>query len=580
MNLEIGTTVGDYQITGVLGAGGMGRVFKVRNTISDRVDAMKVLLPDLTGEPELADRFLREIKVLAGLEHPNIAGLRTAFRCENQLFMVMEYVEGVTLDQRLREGPLPVEQGVRAMAQVLAALGYAHRRGVIHRDIKPANMMMTPAGVVKLMDFGIAKGEGDRKLTMTGTTMGSLYYMSPEQIRGTQSLDARADLYSVGVSLYELVTGKRPFDGDSQFAIMSAHLEKTPVPPIVHDPRLPQLLNDLILVSVSREPEARFQNAEAFGKALSNLVPEPAAAPAPQAAAAAAARPAGAAAGAPQAAFAAPAAAGVAAGAAKPAPAPRPAAAGGKSHRALWAGIGAVCCVAALVAAIQFGPWRKAAAGVSHAPAAAPAAETVPAATAPVPAANPPAAAPAAENTPAATPQQAPSQPAPMQAQPLVKSEPVVPAKKAAHTPPVGSAQVQVQQPGRPAAQAPVQQPVQTPAAAQAPPPQAASAPVPAGPSQAELAAARRAELQKVRESLAMMSARAASVHGTLDSLRRSQAASGVGLRGDWMQAASLMDTFMRGSNDALNAGDAPAARDFMDKAERQLEILEKALNK
>ncbi|MDE3166965.1 MAG: serine/threonine protein kinase, partial [Acidobacteriota bacterium] len=292
MNLEIGTTVGDYQITGILGAGGMGRVFKVRNTISDRVDAMKVLLPDLTGEPELADRFLREIKVLAGLEHPNIAGLRTAFRCENQLFMVMEFVEGVTLDQRLREGPLPVEQGVRAMAQVLAALGYAHQRGVIHRDIKPANMMMTPAGVVKLMDFGIAKGEGDRKLTMTGTTMGSLYYMSPEQIRGTQSLDARADLYSVGVSLYELLTGKRPFDGDSQFAIMSAHLEKTPVPPIVHDPRLPQLLNDLILVSVSREPEARFQNAEAFRKALSNVVPEPAAAPAPQAVAAAAARPA------------------------------------------------------------------------------------------------------------------------------------------------------------------------------------------------------------------------------------------------------------------------------------------------
>ncbi|MDE3164304.1 MAG: hypothetical protein KGN36_00725, partial [Acidobacteriota bacterium] len=191
----------------------------------------------------------------------------------------------------------------------------------------------------------------------------------------------------------------------------------------------------------------------------------------------------------------------------------------------------------------------------------------------------PPAAAPAAENTPAATPQQVPSQAAPLQAQPLVKSEPAVSAKKAVHTQAAGSAQVQ--QPGRPAAQAPVQQPVQTPAAAQAPPPQAVpAAPVPSGPSQAELAAARRAELQKVRESLAMMSARAASVHSTLDSLRRSQAASGVGLRGDWMQAASLMDTFMRGSNDALNAGDAPAARDFMDKAERQLEILEKALNK
>jgi serine/threonine-protein kinase len=569
VNLEIGTTVGDYQIIGILGAGGMGRVFKVRNSISDRVDAMKVLLPDLTGEPDLADRFLREIKVLAGLEHPNIAGLRTAFRYENQLFMVMEYVEGVTLDQRLREGPLTVEEGVRAIAQVLSALGYAHRRGVIHRDIKPANMMVTPAGVVKLMDFGIAKGEGDRKLTMTGTTMGSLYYMSPEQIRGTQSLDARADLYSVGVSLYELVTGKRPFDGDSQFAIMSAHLEKTPVPPIVHDPRLPQLLNDLILVSVSREPENRFQSAEAFEKALSNVVPAtetvPLAAPVPtRPAAAPAVAPA-----APQAAFVAPA------GPAPPkvAPAPRPAAAasGGKSHRALWAGIGGVCCVAALVAAIQFGPWKKAAADSSHSPAPAPAVGTAPSATPPAPAANPeavPASAPAAENPPA------PAQQAPVQPAPMVKSEPAVkkPVRASAGSP-------QVQQPVRNASQPPAAQPVQTPPAQQTAPQAAPPAPVPAGPSQAELAA-RRAELQKVRESLVTMSARAASVHSTLDSVRRSQAATGLGMRGDWLQAASLMDSFLRGSNDALNAGDAAAARDFMDKADRQLTILEKALNK
>ena len=112
MNLEIGTTVGDYQIIDVLGAGGMGKVFKVRNTISDRVEAMKVLLPDLAGEPELADRFLREIKVLASLDHPNIAGLRTALRLDNQLLMIMELVEGMSLDQRLRQGPLPVNEAV------------------------------------------------------------------------------------------------------------------------------------------------------------------------------------------------------------------------------------------------------------------------------------------------------------------------------------------------------------------------------------------------------------------------------------------------------------------------------------
>src|SRR5215475_9547347 len=172
MNLDVGSIVGDYQVVDTLGAGGMGKVFKVRNTISDRIEALKILLPDLAGEPDLADRFLREIKVLASLDHPNIAGLRTAFRYENQLLMIMELVEGITLDQRLKQGPLSVNEAVSCIGQVLSALGYAHRSGVIHRDIKPANMMLTPQGTVKLLDFGIAKGGEDRKLTMTGTTMG------------------------------------------------------------------------------------------------------------------------------------------------------------------------------------------------------------------------------------------------------------------------------------------------------------------------------------------------------------------------------------------------------------------------
>src|SRR6266508_2299343 len=122
MNLEVGSTIGEYEVVGLLGAGGMGKVFKVRNTISDRVEALKILLPDLAGEPDLADRFLREIKVLASLDHPNIAGLRTAVRIDNQLLMVMELVEGVTLEQRLREGRLPVAEALRCINQVLAAL--------------------------------------------------------------------------------------------------------------------------------------------------------------------------------------------------------------------------------------------------------------------------------------------------------------------------------------------------------------------------------------------------------------------------------------------------------------------------
>src|SRR5260370_6352082 len=207
---------------------------------------------------------MREIKVQASLQHPNIAALHTALRVDNQLLMLMELVDSVTLDQRLQQGPVPLRDAVDYIGQALGALGYAHQHGVIHRDIKPANMMLTPKGIVKLMDFGIAKGATDRKLTMTGTTMGSLYYMSPEQINGVPTLDARSDLYSVGVSLYELVTGKRPFDGDSQFAIMSAHLQQTPVPPITLDPTLPPALNELILLSVNREANARFQTADAF----------------------------------------------------------------------------------------------------------------------------------------------------------------------------------------------------------------------------------------------------------------------------------------------------------------------------
>ncbi len=270
MSFQVGDIVGDYQIIGLLGAGGMGKVYKVKNQISDRVDALKVLLPDLAGDQDLADRFMREIKVLASLNHPNIAGLRTAFRLENQLLMVMEYVEGTTLEERAKLGPIPLADSINYIMQALAALGYAHKHGVIHRDIKPANMMLTPDNVIKLMDFGIAKSKTDRKLTQTGTTMGSLFYMSAEQVQGNE-LDGRSDLYSVGVSLYELVTGSRPFQGKSDFDIMVAQLQQAPLPPIQMLPDLPRALNDIIMISLEKDPGKRFQTAEAFSAALGSI---------------------------------------------------------------------------------------------------------------------------------------------------------------------------------------------------------------------------------------------------------------------------------------------------------------------
>ena len=530
MNLEIGTTIGDYQVVGILGAGGMGQVYKVRNVISDRVEAMKVLLPDLVNQPDLADRFLREIKVQGSLEHPNIATLHTAVRVDNQLLMLMEFVEGITLDQKLKDGPLPAAEAVNYVMQVLSALEYAHARGVVHRDIKPANMMLTSGGVVKLMDFGIARSSADHKLTQTGTTVGSLYYMSPEQIQGVAAPDARSDLYSVGVSLYELVTGRRPFDGDSQFAIMSAHLAGTPVPPVTVDPRLPKMLNDVILMSVAKEAGGRFQTAAALRNALANV----------------------AAGMQPTAALPAPVPVGVGAKPAAAAQGGQPAK--GASHRGAWMGLGAVVAVLAIVAVIALAPWKK----TGATPAKADAPMTQPAVQPPVsqpavPVAAQPEPQPQLPSAPVSTPVSTPGN-----AGPRVASRPPGVAKPAASA--VSQPAVQT-----PAQQSPAQQPVvqQQPVRQQPAPP--------VGPS--------RAELQEVRESISLAGTRAAVVHTSLQSLQSSQAASGMNLRADIRSAASLMDTYLNGAEAALNAGDVVKARDFMDKAEPQVQKLEKFFN-
>jgi eukaryotic-like serine/threonine-protein kinase len=270
MSFEFGTTVGDYQVVKTLGSGGMGQVYKVRNLISDRMEAMKVLLPNLDTDQELAERFMREIRVQASLNHPNIAGLYTAQRIGNQLVMIMEFVEGFAIESLMKKGRIHLPDIIDYAMQASSALSYAHAHGVIHRDIKPANMMLTPQGVIKLMDFGIAKINAHR-LTQTGKTVGSLFYMSPEQIRGDSQIDARADLYSLGVTLYEMATGHRPFEGDSDYSIMAAHLQQPPTPPLQVDPSLPKSLNDIILMLLAKDPAQRFQNAAALRSALRSL---------------------------------------------------------------------------------------------------------------------------------------------------------------------------------------------------------------------------------------------------------------------------------------------------------------------
>ncbi|HVV45642.1 MAG TPA: serine/threonine-protein kinase, partial [Bryobacteraceae bacterium] len=178
-------------------------------------------------------------------------------------------VEGVSLNERLRQGPIPLGDATSYTGQVLAALGFAHERGVIHRDIKPANIIVRPDGVVKLTDFGIARSSGERMITKTGMALGSLYYMSPEQVTAGP-LDARSDLYSVGVTFYEMLTGKRPIEGDSEYSILNGHLMQIPVPPVERNPQLPGWLSEVVLKALAKKPEERYQTAEGFAAALRN----------------------------------------------------------------------------------------------------------------------------------------------------------------------------------------------------------------------------------------------------------------------------------------------------------------------
>ena len=542
MQLKIGSTVADYQIVGALGAGGMGKVYKVRNLISDRIEAMKVLLPDLANEPELADRFMREIKVQASLEHPNIAALHTALRVQNQLLMLMEYVEGSTLEEKLKGGPLTISATIDYIMQALAALDYAHSRGVIHRDIKPANMMLTPAGVIKLMDFGIAKAATDRRLTTTGTTLGSLYYISPEQIQGVTTLDPRSDLYSVGVSLYELVTGKRPFDGDSAFAIMSAHLEKTALAPVAFNPKLPRTLNDLILLSLAKGPDGRFQSAAAFRKALANFAAaeKPAAAEASEAKGAASAVNGG---------YAGTQAAQAAAENYHPVEPKQPAPP--RSKRWLWMGLGGAVTAMVIIGLIQFGPWH----GTKAAP--APQANPAPAAVS----------APAPAGVPVRTPVQPASALQSSPAPPLAgasgsRSKTVPSSPEAREAAPAPNAQAG---PDLPAAPAQIVAPSSPPQQVAAPPAQAPA-----------IDPAKAAELRQARDQFIRLNSRADAVRASLQAFERSQAASGLNLRGDMQQAASLMNSYLESAASALNQGDPAAAKDSMEKAERQIERLEK----
>ncbi len=268
MSFEIGERVGDYRITGVLGAGGSGEVYRAEHTITKRVEALKVLAPGRAHNTEEEQRFLREIQLHASLAHPNIASVHNAFSTKLGLVLVMELVEGESLEAILRRGRIPVETGVGYVLQVLSALAHAHANSVLHRDVKPGNIVIAPDGTVKLTDFGLARQTANPRLTQTGTPAGSPYYMSPEQIHGVAPVDARSDVYSTGAVLYEVAAGRRPFEGESAFEVMQAHVECAPPAPIEIEPALSPALNQAILIALAKDPGQRFQSAAEFRDAI------------------------------------------------------------------------------------------------------------------------------------------------------------------------------------------------------------------------------------------------------------------------------------------------------------------------
>jgi serine/threonine-protein kinase len=267
MAFEPGEAVGEYTIECVLGRGGLGTVYRAKHRISQRLEAMKVLLPEQTGTPEMAERFKREIQMLALLNHPNIARLNTAFYFQEQLVMMMELVEGEDLRTLSRRTRIGMPQLLDYSSQGLRALEYAHTRGVVHRDIKPANMMVSPSGVMKILDFGIAQRESSLELTLAGSVVGSPIYMSPEQIRGEKATP-QSDIYSFGVTLYELIAGQPPIQGKNSYELMMGHLNKTPKPLRELRPEIPEYISDVLAKALQKEPEKRFASASALLDAL------------------------------------------------------------------------------------------------------------------------------------------------------------------------------------------------------------------------------------------------------------------------------------------------------------------------
>jgi len=267
----IGEVIEHYRVLEAVGRGGMGMVFKAIDINLDRIVAIKFLNTELRSDPDFVARFRHEARVQAVLNHPNVATLFDFLVWRDSPVAVMEFIEGETLGSMIqRRGPVPAHIGLPIIKQALLGVAAGHRRGIIHRDLKPANLMINLEGVVKVTDFGIAKVQNAPGVTQASTRIGSSYYMAPEQILG-RTVDARTDIYAMGVTLYELLSGRPPFEAKAQFEVETAHVREMPPEPTIHYPHIPPAAVAAVMRALAKDPAERFASAEDFIQALPDL---------------------------------------------------------------------------------------------------------------------------------------------------------------------------------------------------------------------------------------------------------------------------------------------------------------------
>lgn len=264
---------GTYEVIRVLGEGGAGAVYEGRHIQLGHPVAVKILFAELARIPQIRERFVEEGRIQANLRHPNLVHVTDIVDEAGVVAIVMEFVRGETLHhfiQRQRD-PVEIEKAVGMTLRVLSGLSMAHQNGIVHRDIKPGNILLadTDQGMVpKLCDFGIAKVESSRNLTVSGTKMGTLHYMAPEQFQDARTVDARADIYSLGVTFFELLTGRLPFDSDNEYALMRAHLDVKAPSPRGYRPDLPKELEECVMCCLEKRPQDRYGDADRLAEAL------------------------------------------------------------------------------------------------------------------------------------------------------------------------------------------------------------------------------------------------------------------------------------------------------------------------